>query len=93
VLDSEVSMTMSLLSAEQLRQQVRVRLAQGRLQPVVAGIYKTHRGTGRHCLVCRREIGPKEIEYDVQGAGVVMIAHEPCYVIWREESKATIARK
>jgi hypothetical protein len=80
-------MTMSLLSAEQLRQQIRVRLAQERLPAIVVGIYKTHRGTGRPCLVCLREIGPTQMEYEVDGVGVVLIAHEACYALWREESK------
>jgi hypothetical protein len=79
-------MTTSLLTAEQLKQQIRLRLADGRLPTIRAGIYKTHRGTGRHCLVCRHEIGPNEVEYDIDGAGVVLIAHELCYTLWREES-------
>ena len=83
-------MTTSLLSPEQLRQQIRVRLAGGRLPTIRVGIYKTQRGTGRPCLVCRREIGSSETEYDVDGAGVVLIAHEPCYTLWREESAAEI---
>jgi hypothetical protein len=81
--------TMSLLSPEQLRQQIRVRLAQGRL-PILAGIYKTHPGTGRPCLVCRREIGRTQLEHQVGGGDVVvLIAHEACYALWWEESKAT----
>jgi hypothetical protein len=80
--------TASLLSADQLRQQVRVRLASGRL-PILAGIYKTHPGTGRPCSVCRREIGRTQLEHQVGGGDVVvLIAHEACYAIWREESKA-----
>jgi len=46
--------------------------------------------TGRPCLVCRREIGPTETEYEVGGAGVVMIAHEACYMLWREESLSSL---
>ncbi len=78
-------MTTSSLSEEQLKQQIRVRLAQGRL-PVIDGVYKTHRGTGRPCIVCRREIAPTEIEHEADGAGIVLIAHEACYRFWREES-------
>jgi len=44
-------------------------------------------GTGRPCLVCHREIASKQDQYEVQGAGVVLVAHEMCYVLWREESK------
>ena len=78
-------MTTSSLSAEQLRQQIRVRLTQGRL-PVVDGVYKIHRGTGRPCIVCRHAIGPTEVEHVVDGVGDVLIAHEACCMLWREES-------
>jgi hypothetical protein len=79
-------MTMSLLSAEQLRQQVRVRLAQGRL-PSVDGVYKNRRGTGRPCMVCRRLVEAREVECDeTDRAGAVLVAHEACYMLWREES-------
>ena len=61
-------MTTSSLSEEQLRQQIRVRLEQARL-PVVDGISKSHRGTGRPRIVCRRAIEPTEVERQVQGAG------------------------
>jgi hypothetical protein len=79
-------MTMSSLSAEQLRQQVRVRLAQGRL-PAINGVYKNRQGTGRACMVCRRLVEPREIECDMTAtAGAVLVAHEACYMLWREES-------
>jgi hypothetical protein len=78
--------TTSLLSAEQLKQQIRVRLAQGRL-PILAGIYKSRQGTGRPCLVCRREIGPTQLEHQVGGGNVVvLVAHDACYALWWEES-------
>ena len=78
-------MTISSLSEAQLRQQIRVRLAQERLLPV-GGAYKTHKGTGRPCIVCRREIAPTELEHQTDGLSVVLIAHEACYRFWREES-------
>ena len=78
-------MTLSSLSDDQLRQQIRVRLTQARL-PVVSGTYKTHRGTGRPCIVCRREIEPTDLECEVEGAGIVLISHDSCHVLWREES-------
>jgi hypothetical protein len=81
-------MTKSSLSPEQLRQQIRIRLADGRLPRTTVGIYKVHRGTGRPCLVCLREIAPNQDQYEIQGAGVVPIAHAACYVLWREESIA-----
>jgi hypothetical protein len=75
----------TLLSAEQLRQQIRVRLAQRRLFPA-SGVYRTRRGRGQPCLVCRRDVGRTEVECEVGGAGVVLVAHEACYMLWREES-------
>jgi len=85
-------MTTSSLSEEQLRQQIRVRLEQARL-PVVDGVSKSHRGTGRPCIVCRRAIEPTEVERQVQGAGVYLFAHEACYKLWREESVAARSRE
>ena len=75
-----------LLPEEQLRQQVRLRLRDGHLTPTSVGSYKVHRGTGRPCLVCRSGIAPSQDQYEVQGPGVVQIAHAACYVMWREES-------
>jgi hypothetical protein len=80
-------MTTSSRSEEQLRQQIRVRLEQARL-PVVDGVSKSHRGTGRPCIVCRRAIEPTEVERELDGVDVVLIAHEACYVLWRQESVA-----
>jgi len=85
-------MTTSSLSEEQLRQQIRVRLEQARL-PVVDGVSKSHRGTGRPCIVCRRAIEPTEVERQVQGARVYLFAHEACYQLWREESVAARSRE
>jgi hypothetical protein len=77
----------SLGAADDLRCQVRARLSEGRL-PFVDGVSKSHRGTGRPCIVCRRAIGPTEVERELDGVVVVLIAHETCYVLWREESIA-----
>jgi hypothetical protein len=71
-----------------LRRQVRARLSEGRM-PAIDGISQSHRGTGRPCIVCRRAIASTEVERELDGAGVVLIAHEACYKVWREESKAT----
>ena len=81
-----VPMTKSLLSAEQLRQQIRVRLREYRLPAITGSVYKTHQGTGRPCMVCRREIERTQTEYEVEGAGVVLIAHELCHTLWSKES-------
>ena len=75
------------LSDDELSEQVRARLAEGRL-PSVDGVSRSHRGTGRPCVVCRRAIEPVEVEREVTGAsGVVLTAHEECYRSWRQESR------
>jgi hypothetical protein len=68
-----------------LRRQIRARLSEGRLARV-GGVSRSHRGTGRPCIVCRRAIEPTEVEREVGGAGVFLHAHEACYKLWREES-------
>ena len=72
---------------DDLRRQVRARLSERRL-PAINGVSKSHRGTGRPCIVCRREIEPVEVERELDGLDVVLIAHEACYAIWREASGA-----
>lgn len=75
------------LPDDELREQVRARLAEGRL-PTADGVSQSHRGTGRPCIVCRRAIEPVEVEREVTGAsGVVLTAHEECYRPWRQESR------
>jgi hypothetical protein len=75
-------------SDDELRGQVRARLAEGRL-PTVDGVSQSHRGTGRPCIVCSRAVDPVEVEREVTGcSGVVLTAHEACYKPWREESRA-----
>ena len=74
-------------SNDELREQVRARLAEGRL-PTADGVSRSHRGTGRPCIVCRRAVEPVEVEREVTGgSGVVLTAHEACYKPWREESR------
>ena len=75
-------------SDDELREQVRARLAEGRLS-AVDGVSQSHRGTGRPCIVCRRAIEPSEVEREVTGcSGVILTAHEACYKPWRDESRA-----
>ena len=45
-------------------------------------------GPADRASVCRRAIDPTEVERELDGVAVVLIAHEACYVLWREESKA-----
>ena len=74
-------------SDDELRGQVRARLAEGRLSPI-NGVSQSHRGTGRPCIVCRRTVEPIEVEREVTGcSGVALTAHEACYKPWREESR------
>ena len=74
-------------SDDELREQVRARLAEGRLS-AVNGVSQSHRGTGLPCIVCRRAIEPTEVEREVTGcSGVILTAHEACYRPWREESR------
>jgi hypothetical protein len=76
-------------SDAELRGQVRARLAEGRLPPI-DGVSRSHRGTGRPCIVCRRAVEPIEVEREVTGcSGVVLTAHEVCYKPWRDESRAS----
>ena len=82
-------MTTSLLSPEQLSQQIRVRLAQERL-PGANGVYKTRRGTSPPCIICRRAIEATDVAFEVADAGAVLTAHEACYMLWREESVSSL---
>jgi hypothetical protein len=83
-------MTTSLLSPEQLSQQIRVRLAQERL-PGANGVYKTRRGTSPPCIICRRAIEATDVAFEVADAGVVLTAHKACYMLWREQSVSSLA--
>jgi hypothetical protein len=78
---------MTASSLDELRRQVRARLAERRL-PSINGVSKSHRGTGRPCIVCRRAIEVTEVERELDGVGIVLIAHEACYKLWHEESFA-----
>ena len=81
----------SCLSDDALKQQIRAQMSEG-LLGYVEGVSKSQRGTGRPCVVCRRTIGPTEVEREVGSQGVVLHAHEACYKPWREESVAAVRR-
>jgi hypothetical protein len=72
---------------EEFRQQVRQRLADGRLFPA-SGVSTLRRGTGRPCIVCGKAITDTQ-EHEVEGERVapVALAHPDCYRVWREESR------
>ena len=75
-------------SDDPLLDTVQTRLSRGTLFPVdrksCAG-----RGSGKPCVVCDLPITPRDIEYEVAGGprGSVCV-HLPCYLVWRQESKA-----
>jgi hypothetical protein len=79
-------------SDDELRRQIRARLSEARL-PAVDGVSNPHPGTGRPCIVCRRAIEPTEVERQLDGVGIVLIAHEACYVLWRQESVLFLTSK
>lgn len=77
-----------LIGEPELKRQIHARLSEGRLGSIAGSVSKSQRGTGRPCVVCRRTIGPAEVEREVESAGVCLHAHEACYRLWREESVA-----
>jgi hypothetical protein len=54
--------------------------------PLIHGVSRSRRGTGRPGIVCREVIAATDVEREV-GVGMIMHAHEACYKLWREESK------
>jgi hypothetical protein len=65
----------SCASDDALKRRIRAQLSEGRLSSV-NGVSKSQRGTGRPCIVCRRTIGPIEVEREVEGQRVFLHAHE-----------------
>ena len=74
----------SCASDDTLKRRIDTQLSDGAVA-TVQGISKSHRGTGRPCIVCRRPIEPADVERELEGAGVLFHAHETCYKPWREE--------
>jgi hypothetical protein len=73
-------------SDENLRLEIRARLASGALFPTGRRIF-AGKGTGKPCIVCGSSIAPSEIEHEIVGPTTVW-AHWDCYSIWRQESDA-----
>lgn len=69
----------------ELRQSVRERLADGRLFKA-SGLSVARRGAGQPCVVCGQRIEKANVEREVEEHGIVAVAHDDCYRIWREES-------
>lgn len=80
-------MSSDLFGDDTMRRQVRARLAKRELF-AATGISSIRRGTGRPCIVCERSIDSPTLEREVEGPGVVAVAHPDCYKLWREESAA-----
>jgi hypothetical protein len=76
-----------VLPATALRQDIRARLSKRELF-AATGMSSIRRGTGRRCLVCGRPIDSPTLEREVEGPGVLGLAHLDCYTLWREESAA-----
>jgi hypothetical protein len=71
---------------KEFRQQVRERLADGRLF-LAHGVSTLRRGSGRPCIVCGKTITDTQ-EHEVEGPrDTVALAHPDCYRVWREESR------
>ena len=75
-------------SDDPLLDTVQTRLSTGTLFPVDRKSGAGH-GSGKPCAVCDLPINPRDIEYEVAGgpSGSVCV-HLPCYLVWRQESKA-----
>ena len=80
-------MISDLFGDDTLRRLVRARLAKRELFAAM-GISSVRRGTGRPCTVCEHPIESPTLEREVEGPGVVAVAHPDCYKLWREESVA-----
>ena len=80
----------SCAADDALRRRI-ARLAEDPLPPIY-GVSRSHRGTGRPCIVCREAIAATDVEREV-GLGIVMRAHEACYKLWRAESKQDVSAR
>jgi hypothetical protein len=70
---------------DDLRRGVRARLSEGKLFSAT-GMSSIRRGTGRPCSVCGRSIDSPTLEREVEGSGVLGLAHSLCHTMWRAES-------
>jgi hypothetical protein len=77
---------------DELRQRVRRALTSGTLF-LVDQRSRVGRGSGKLCAVCTSAVAEDDVEYEVPGgvSGTV-VAHLPCYLVWRQESEAARLR-
>jgi hypothetical protein len=71
---------------DELRRSVRKRLADGRLMRA-SSVSVSRRGSGGPCVVCSRVIENTEVEREVEEREGRAVAHDRCYLLWREESR------
>jgi hypothetical protein len=71
---------------DELRRSVRERLADGRLMRA-SNISLARRGSGRACVICSRTIEHSEGEREVEAREERAVAHDRCWLLWREESR------
>jgi hypothetical protein len=58
-------------------------LASGVLWILEADPVWVGRGTLKPCIVCRKRITDREIQYDVPGPRGALPAHGECHIVWR----------
>jgi hypothetical protein len=75
-------------SDDPLLDTVGTRLRSGTLFPIDRKSC-ARRGSGKSCAVCDLPITDLDIEYEVSGGSSGQVGvHLPCYLVWRQESKA-----
>ena len=75
---------------ESLRDNIRARVADGRL-PVLSGSAWGGKASGDHrCVCCHRTIRATAIEYEPRDHAA-MYAHMECFVLWLSESRLLLA--
>jgi hypothetical protein len=77
---------------DELRQRVRRALTSGALF-LVDYRSRVGRGRGKLCAVCTSGVAEDDVEYEVpDGMHGTVVAHPPCYLVWRQESEAARLR-
>jgi hypothetical protein len=71
---------------DELRRSVRERLANGLLMRA-SSVSVARRGSSQPCVICSRTIQYTEVEREVGEREEWAVAHDRCYLLWREESR------